>query len=80
MPQLMAEAKKRQGGDGRYGSVSSDTEPQSEENTAEVEPTHRSRQAAAEIADVSQQTIQRAWEVTKADPELAKVARENKLM
>jgi hypothetical protein len=38
MPQLMAEAKKRQGGDSRYGSVSSGTEPESEEDSKDIEP------------------------------------------
>jgi hypothetical protein len=51
-------------------SVSSDTD---------LQPDSKSRRVAAEIADVSEATIQRAWEVTKTDPELAKVARENKI-
>lgn len=76
MPQLIAEARKRQAGT-QFGSaqrsVPDDTDREDTEgDMSAVEPSFRSRQAAAEMADVSQQTIQRAWEVTKADPELAK--------
>jgi hypothetical protein len=70
MPQLMEEAKKRQGRRTDLTSVPDETK---------VEPTYSSRHVAAELAGVSPQTIQRAWEVTKADPELAKIARENKI-
>lgn len=83
MPQLMAEAKKRQL---KVGLPNLKNQPDSrlvpddtDREDTQPDPSLRSRQAAAEIADVSQQTIQRAWEVTKADPELAKVARENKI-
>lgn len=70
MPQLMEEARKRQGTRTDLTSVSHDTE---------VDTESKSRQQAAELADVSESTIQRAWEVQKADPELAEVARKNKV-
>jgi len=72
MPQLMAEAKKRQETTWAKPGEAADKRASVSSNT-DAEPSFRSRQAAAEIADVPPQTIQRAWEVTKADPELAKI-------
>jgi hypothetical protein len=78
MPQLMEEAKKRQIKAGT-ANLRNQQLAQSVSDETDCEPTYASRQIAADIADVSPQTIQRAWEVTKTDPELAKVARENKI-
>jgi hypothetical protein len=73
LPHLEAEARKRQGGSGRFGSVSDDTEPRKAGQPA------RAAADAGNAIGVSGVTVARAKRVREADPELAQSVRQGDL-
>lgn len=70
LPHLMEEAKHRQGGSGRFGSVSEETEPA---------VYGRAREHAAEVVGVSHAVIGRAKRVVDNEPDLAQRVREGEM-
>jgi hypothetical protein len=72
VPMLQEEAKHRQGGSGRFGSMSIDDEPQDAETDTtpkEIPVKGRSAEIAAKHLNVSPASVQRAITVKKSDPE-----------
>ena len=70
VPLLAEEAKKRQGGKGRFGSVSIDTEPLPA----------KSRAIAAKAVQVGEASVQRALDVKRADPKLFEQIKKGEVM